>query len=420
MPVTCKLKEGKWRVVEPGGKIAKNDKGTAVDGGGHETKTQCQRQAKAINANSEDRKMEEENKNSAPINACIFEQDCCEVRFAEASDQVTEDRFSIIAYSGGIIPNHWFWGNIAFDLSGTRFDKKKTPVLEEHFTANRIGFTTKQEVTDDVRVEGRFLSNPKAAELRNDIKDGFPMQASLFIQPENIEHVKEGEKTEVNGRQLKGPGTVFRKARIKEVSMCAFGADSNTQSKAFAGGGKRVIDFNVNSKETIMEKENRPELSAETFAADYPQLHKELVEQARAGGVESERARFKEITDVCGDDHELAATLFVEGADLNSALSAKNAKLTEANRQLTEQMAEKAEENKEAVDPAKAEFSDDAAKQKAEKKDTKPKTDEERFAEEFNSDAKIQAEFGGAGGLADYIAFRRADEKGLVSIAGRR
>jgi hypothetical protein len=50
MPVKVKKIGNKWRVVGPDGKIEKNLKGTAVDGGGHDTEGAAQRQASAINA----------------------------------------------------------------------------------------------------------------------------------------------------------------------------------------------------------------------------------------------------------------------------------------------------------------------------------------------------------------------------------
>ena len=51
MPATTKKVGTKWRVVEPGGRLVRNKKGTAVDGGGHDTETGAKRQARAINAN---------------------------------------------------------------------------------------------------------------------------------------------------------------------------------------------------------------------------------------------------------------------------------------------------------------------------------------------------------------------------------
>lgn len=51
MPVTARYRDGKWRVVETSsGRIAKNSKGTAVDGTGHDSKQKALAQASAINA----------------------------------------------------------------------------------------------------------------------------------------------------------------------------------------------------------------------------------------------------------------------------------------------------------------------------------------------------------------------------------
>ena len=51
MPVTVSKRGPKFRVVEAGsGKIVKNRAGTAVDGGGHASKSKASRQARAINS----------------------------------------------------------------------------------------------------------------------------------------------------------------------------------------------------------------------------------------------------------------------------------------------------------------------------------------------------------------------------------
>ena len=50
MPVTVKKVRDKFRLIEPNGNVAKNASGTAIDGGGHKTKTKAQRQAAAVNS----------------------------------------------------------------------------------------------------------------------------------------------------------------------------------------------------------------------------------------------------------------------------------------------------------------------------------------------------------------------------------
>lgn len=153
----------------------------------------------------------------------------------------TENTFEISAYDGGIIEGHWHWDNLAFDLSGLSFASEPLPVLEAHFANARIGVTTKQQIRDAVTFEGKFLGNPRAQELRKDMLDGFPMQASLSFRPVRIEQVAKGATAQVNGRTLHGPGNIFREAQIDEVSICVFGAAPGASATAFAAGGPVIV-----------------------------------------------------------------------------------------------------------------------------------------------------------------------------------
>ena len=49
MPVHVVKRGDKYRIVEKSGKIAINSAGTAIDGGGHNSKEAAQRQATAVN-----------------------------------------------------------------------------------------------------------------------------------------------------------------------------------------------------------------------------------------------------------------------------------------------------------------------------------------------------------------------------------
>ncbi len=49
MPVHCEKREGKWRIVEPSGHIARTKNKKPRDGGGHASRSACEAQARAIN-----------------------------------------------------------------------------------------------------------------------------------------------------------------------------------------------------------------------------------------------------------------------------------------------------------------------------------------------------------------------------------
>ena len=69
MPVKVKRLDGKFRVVEADGSIATNRAGTALDGGGHTTKTKAIMQVGAVNssiANRTKRKKKKKQRGRSP------------------------------------------------------------------------------------------------------------------------------------------------------------------------------------------------------------------------------------------------------------------------------------------------------------------------------------------------------------------
>jgi len=361
------------------------------------------------------KKKEKQSMSEAPANACVF-NDNAEVSFAEVDEEKKSNTFRIIGYSGGIIKNHWYWGNVAFDLEGIKFAKTRTPVLAEHFRDVRIGFTNKQEISDKVIVEGPFLDNDDAQNLRADMLKGFPMEASLLISPLSVEHVKEDTTVRVNGLKLKGPGSVFRKSKIFEVSMCVFGADSNTKSSAYADSDNQKVQFNLIQENHIMTEETQTitEIeSVESFAVLYPDLYAEILANSKAEGQKAERDLFTSLKDACGDDHELLVECFSEGKTAEEAMKLRVDKLEKEKTQLSEKVTEF--QKKKPVDPAMTEFTDGSTPP-GEKE--KGKGNEEAWKQEFNDSADLQAEFGGD--VEAYIAFKKADATGNVRITGQK
>ena len=354
--------------------------------------------------------------NTAPMKACIFRETTI-VGFTDG-EGASNQKFRIVAYSGEVIKNHWYWGNLAFDLSGEKFDKKKTPVIEDHATSVRLGFTTMQDISDVVVVEGKFLSSEPAQKMRNDMVEGFPMQASIYNVPEIIERVEQGSSVMVNGRKLDGPGTVFRKSTIYEVSLCCLGADNRTSGEVF----DKNEDVRFDIFERGQEMETKTKLTAETFAADYPDIWAEVFakatklgsEQAKAEGkVEGEKAvrdQFAEFEKRFGADPTFCLEQFKAGATLEAATAAYTSKLAAENAKLKEEAA-KTTETKKPADPAIQAFSDDAAKKNNQGKTIA--TTPDGWEKEFADSADLQKEFSNA---REYVAFKKAEAAGRIKI----
>lgn len=166
--------------------------------------------------------------------------------------------FSGVGYSGEVIPNHWYWGAVIFDLA-TMSVPDKLPALIDHDRGQRAGYVTESAVNTDTgfSVKGILLSNEAGQAVAQDSDDGFPWQMSVHINPGSIEEVKAGTNVTVNGKLYDGPITVFRNSTLSEVSFTATGWDSNTSAAAMSRSG----DQTPPQKELDMSKELEAEVA---------------------------------------------------------------------------------------------------------------------------------------------------------------
>lgn len=155
-------------------------------------------------------------------------------------------KLRMVGYSGGVIKGHWYWGNLAIDLQGIKFNEKKYPVLEDHRTDRKVAVMGKPIVENgklEAPENARFLRTEAAEEFIKLSEDGFPYQSSIYARPSVVERVEEGSSVEVNGFKFKGPGAVWRECEFKEMSVCVFGWDSKTQASAFSKDEFETVAF---------------------------------------------------------------------------------------------------------------------------------------------------------------------------------
>lgn len=205
-------------------------------------------------------------------------------------------KFSMVAHSGRIMLNHWLWGNLAIDLSGVSIGRKKKPALREHNSNRIVGWTEGINIDEKRGIVAEGIFSEKTEDGREALEladEGFPWQASIYIPPLAIERVKEGETAEVNGQKLKGPGTIFRKSVLREVSFCALGADENTSATALKDKGE-TIDLDVEiikNKNEEVGKMELADLTLEMLKAERPDLAESLAKASLDAGVKKERER---------------------------------------------------------------------------------------------------------------------------------
>lgn len=236
---------------------------------------------------SEDGKMSKETK-KIPMGAMRFvaTESHAFTEFADGDEKKTP-KMNMTVYSGKIIKNHYWWDDLVLDLAGMVFDKAKYPILENHDQSRKIAFTGKPIVTPDFKLnlnpdKTTFVGTEESAEFQKLSSEGFPYESSAYVTPLSIERLDKGVTAEVNGFKMKGPGTIFRKSRFNEASVCVFGWDRQTQAAAFS---KEEVE--VEFDETILEDVSLTNNKQEKEVKDVPfenikqltEAHPEMVKQ---------------------------------------------------------------------------------------------------------------------------------------------
>lgn len=233
-----------------------------------------------------------------PKGALRFVEEGCHalVSFAEMEEEDGKKKkkplLKMVAYSGGVIKDHWYWDNLAIDLDGIKFTQKKYPVLEEHMTSRKIAVIDKPVIEDGklkAPENARFMNTDAANEFIDNSEKGFPFQSSIYAKPSNIERLEEGATAKVNGFTMKGPGTIWRACEFKEMSVCVFGWDSKTQSTAFSKSEFEECEFaettteakgDGQTKKLVRRKGVSKSMDINELKEKHPDLYKQIVDDA--------------------------------------------------------------------------------------------------------------------------------------------
>lgn len=248
------------------------------------------------------------------------------VKFAEGAEGEKKPQLEMLAYSGGIIKGHWYWGDLAIDLEGMSFPKKKFPLLEDHDTSKKLGFIKKLSIENNqlTVTDAEFLDTPESLKFRETSAQGFPYEASIYAKPTQIQRLTEDETAEVNGYTMKGPGTIWRKSIFKESSVCTFGYDSNTKSVAMSETEDVTIEYGERSGEEtqLNNKEDLPKMDLEKFKSEYPEEFSKLQAQITDAVTAQFSVEKKQLEDKLTAAAEANAQLSAENKDSEKRLIA--------------------------------------------------------------------------------------------------
>lgn len=218
-----------------------------------------------------------------------------EVIEAAEGEATGPEKIRLMANSGVPMRVPGFFDPVIIDISGARFANKKTPIIADHDTRQRIGHATQQAIVPaggNTELGGKAVKGPligamgirssesrTAKEFVADSKGGFPFQVSIGARIVDGSFVAEGDKVEVNGKTFKGPLIVAHKSLIRELSVTVLGADGNTSAKIAAKAQlpsspeENDMDFNAYVRSLHLDPDSLTAEQKTALEAQWKSLH---------------------------------------------------------------------------------------------------------------------------------------------------
>lgn len=226
-----------------------------------------------------------------PANASQFMAPDCEPMV------VKEKQFTLTPYSGQQFA-HWYWGKMAFEMSGMSLRKPVIPALVDHDSSEIAGqIDSLKSDGGKIKLSGSFLETDCASEVIATQQIGWECSLAFDMKSAVIEEVGANAKTTVNGKEFAGPGVIVRKCQLHECSFTYFGAVPG----AAASFSQQMVPVSVFFQEAAMP--------------DQTELSK-AAEAARAETL----ANFKRFTELCPEDPVFVSAQFAKGSSVEAFL----------------------------------------------------------------------------------------------------
>lgn len=181
------------------------------------------------------------------------------IQISAAAENSDLSKVTGLAYSGDKFKQYWFEHPLVTDIAGCEISAQ-IPLLYNHLNDPdfKLGeLQMKKTETQLLIVSGGV--DPETPRGKNIIAAGKKSnwQLSHGADPILCELVPEGETRRVNGRDHSGPFLHVVKSKLREVSVVAVGADSDTYLRIAASftGNEQSINHNKQIKGAIMKKE---------------------------------------------------------------------------------------------------------------------------------------------------------------------
>lgn len=193
---------------------------------------------------------------SFPANAFLLSETETELHVMLKDEDEMPRRIRMVVNSGKPHGHH-MWGNMVLDMSRGKVGKQKKSILCEHNPLLIAGCTDRMAIGEDGKMvaEGYLTDKTDIGRERMALlSEGHPFEVSCYVVPKRVVRLSEGQTREVNGRQVEGPLHVFQDWKVREVSLCALGADERTSAVALSDTGKGEVEVHLVGAEGSEEK----------------------------------------------------------------------------------------------------------------------------------------------------------------------
>lgn len=169
---------------------------------------------------------------------------------AAESTTRTDAKITGTAYSGGTFGQTWSGIPIVVDLSGVEI-AAQIPLMYNHYyePAYRLGLIQVQNNGSALTFSGE-IDTDKALGA-GVVAEGkkYDWQASIGADViGKTEEIEAGKEANVNGRTIAGPAVIVRQCKLREVSLVALGADSDTHIRIAANYQNKQGENQMNEK----------------------------------------------------------------------------------------------------------------------------------------------------------------------------
>lgn len=195
-------------------------------------------------------------------------------------------KFTGVAYTGGVVPNYGWYGDVIIDLASAKVPDGQIFALIDHDYTKRAGKLTCQLSGGSIIVNGEFFTNEAGHEVASLFAQGAPWQLSVGVMAKPKRY---DEKTlvTINGGTHE-VHAVLHNAIIREVSFVPVGADPNTAVAAFSAANSPAHDHQAGTST------GSNDMTIEELQAQVAKLTTELdTEKASRVAAESALATFR-------------------------------------------------------------------------------------------------------------------------------